>query len=260
MYFKGNQQVALTTDSFDFESFKAQFAAYDFALEKMTLSPDGKALTLVKSPSCQLTIQLQAGALTPDDTLSALPAEFAESLPARFEQQKSYIDLTVSHGKDATGEALLMVMATASLCALPEALVVFTGECAWEPSLYRECFKISLEETLFPTRNLVMVHFLELDHSLVAITDGLTNFGMRELEWAFDEEDPENVFDTLMAIATPMITEHLKFKSGQVLEFENDLFLTVNIAPSFVYENENTIHLSVSPNVHELAEVEDDEE
>ena len=259
MFFKGNQQVALTTETFDFEAFKARFATFNFALEKMTLSPDKSALTLVKSPSCQITLQHQKGVLTPDDTLSALPAEFSSVLPERFAQQQSYIDITASHDKDAVGEALLMVMATAALCDAPDALVVFTGECAWEPRLYLECYQTSVEQTLFPVRNLVMVHYLELDQSLVAITDGLTNFGMRELEWAFDEEDPESVFDTLMAIALPMITERLKFKSGQVIEFEDGLFLNVNIASSFIYDNENTYHLSLSPNVHELADEEDDE-
>lgn len=135
---------------------------------------------------------------------------------------KAYmVVMILGEHKDVKADGELFVKVVSTFCKQENVIGVYTNGVVYQPKFYF-AMKEALENDIYPLMGLVWFHLVREESGCSLYTMGMKNFGMDEMEIINTEENPIEVRDFLMEIASYCIEEEVILQDGETIGFTEE--------------------------------------
>ena len=216
--------ILLEEERWDKEQFKIDFAK-DWDLEPIyeegesTKEGDSDTDVVIMELNEQRVIFGYMGIPVPDgeaEDNAAYNYMWKDAVEVTKKHKAHMVVMIVGKHNDIMEDGELFVKVVSTLCKQENVIGVYTNGVVYEPKFYfamKECLRAGI----FPIMGLVWFHMIREECGFSIYTIGMKNFGKDEMEIIKVEENPVEVRDFLMEIASYVILEDVTLCHGETI-------------------------------------------
>lgn len=132
----------------------------------------------------------------------------------------------------------IMVKLVSAACKQKGVLGIYANGTVYQPEFYLACAQMA-KEGEFPIYNLVWFGLYQGKNGICGYTNGMRHLGYDEMEIIDSKENPNDITDMLLSIASYVITSDVILKDGETIGFNPRQKLTITKSKAAAVEGDS---------------------
>lgn len=221
--------VLLSETKWDKEQFKKDFVQ-DWELEPVYEEGDGKNMgdqdvdAVIMELDGQRVVLGYMGMPVPDgeaEENAAYNYMWKDAVEVTKTHKAHMIVMVMGEHENVNEDGELFVKVVSTLCKQETVIGVYTNGVVYQPEFYF-AMKEFLERGMYPLMGLVWIHMVREEEGCSLYTMGMENFGKDEMEVLKTTENPGEVREFLLDIASYCIEEDVTLNDGETIGLTED--------------------------------------